>query len=100
LIGLLSIMDNDATMAPREQARVSFDHLHDKADSPKVSGYAFALAVAEHAESESGRLCRAQGDDEGHIRRHHVSGNQLSGSGGGASVAALRRCACHRGGRP
>ncbi|SFA83908.1 transcriptional regulator, TetR family [Rhizobium sp. NFR07] len=42
----------DATMAPREQVRVIFDRLHDKADSPEFRGCAFALAVAEHGDSE------------------------------------------------
>lgn len=37
---------------PREQLRTIFERLHEKADSPEFRGCAFALAVAEHGESE------------------------------------------------
>jgi len=42
----------DADMAPKEQIRLIFEQLHEKADSPDFRGCAFALAVAEHGESE------------------------------------------------
>ncbi|GAA5544415.1 MULTISPECIES: TetR/AcrR family transcriptional regulator [Brucella] len=37
---------------PRHQLRIIFERLHEKADSPEFRGCAFALAVAEHGESE------------------------------------------------
>ncbi|MCR6502365.1 TetR/AcrR family transcriptional regulator [Shinella sp. CPCC 101442] len=37
---------------PREQIRTIFERLFEKADSPEFRGCAFALAVAEHGESE------------------------------------------------
>lgn len=37
---------------PRDQLRIIFERLHEKADSPEFRGCAFALAVAEHGESE------------------------------------------------
>lgn len=36
----------------REQIRVIFERLYEKADSPEFRGCAFALAVAEHGDSE------------------------------------------------
>jgi AcrR family transcriptional regulator len=42
----------DATGAPRDQVRVIFERLYEKADSPEFRGCAFALAVAEHGDSE------------------------------------------------
>lgn len=42
----------DAADTPREQIRVIFERLHEKADSPEFRGCAFALAVAEHGDSE------------------------------------------------
>ncbi|TWF58935.1 TetR/AcrR family transcriptional regulator [Neorhizobium alkalisoli] len=42
----------DAAMAPREQIALIFQRLHEKADSPEFRGCAFALAVAEHGDSE------------------------------------------------
>lgn len=42
----------EATGAPREQIRVIFERLYEKADSPEFRGCAFALAVAEHGDSE------------------------------------------------
>ncbi|QND44141.1 helix-turn-helix transcriptional regulator (plasmid) [Rhizobium leguminosarum bv. viciae] len=42
----------DATAAPRDQVRVIFERLYEKADSPEFRGCAFALAVAEHGDSE------------------------------------------------
>ncbi|MDS7596986.1 TetR/AcrR family transcriptional regulator [Agrobacterium tumefaciens] len=41
-----------AAGTPREQIRVIFERLHEKADSPEFRGCAFALAVAEHGDSE------------------------------------------------
>lgn len=41
-----------AVAAPRDQVHTIFERLHDKADSPEFRGCAFALAVAEHGESE------------------------------------------------
>ncbi|WP_411033676.1 TetR/AcrR family transcriptional regulator [Shinella sp. BYT-45] len=38
--------------APRDQIRLIFERLHDKADTPEFRGCAFALAVAEHGDSE------------------------------------------------
>jgi AcrR family transcriptional regulator len=38
--------------APRDQIRLIFERLHEKADSPEFRGCAFALAVAEHDNSE------------------------------------------------
>ncbi|OLP57298.1 transcriptional regulator [Rhizobium rhizosphaerae] len=37
---------------PREQIRSIFERLYEKADSPDFRGCAFALAVAEHGDSE------------------------------------------------
>ncbi len=42
----------DAAMAPREQIALIFQRLYEKADSPEFRGCAFALAVAEHGDSE------------------------------------------------
>jgi AcrR family transcriptional regulator len=42
----------DAAMAPRDQLDLIFERLYEKADSPEFRGCAFALAVAEHGESE------------------------------------------------
>lgn len=42
----------DATITPREQIKLIFERLHEKADSPEFRGCAFALAVAEHGDSE------------------------------------------------
>ncbi|KAA1176574.1 TetR/AcrR family transcriptional regulator [Rhizobium tropici] len=42
----------EATNEPREQINVIFERLHEKADSPEFRGCAFALAVAEHGDSE------------------------------------------------
>lgn len=42
----------DAAMAPREQIELIFERLYEKADSPEFRGCAFALAVAEHGDSE------------------------------------------------
>ncbi|MFK3777662.1 TetR/AcrR family transcriptional regulator [Agrobacterium sp. NPDC089420] len=41
-----------ATTDPREQIRAIFERLYEKADSPEFRGCAFALAVAEHGDSE------------------------------------------------
>jgi AcrR family transcriptional regulator len=38
--------------APRDQLGLIFERLHDKADSAEFRGCAFALAVAEHGDSE------------------------------------------------
>lgn len=38
--------------APRNQLKLIFERLYDKADSPEFRGCAFALAVAEHGDSE------------------------------------------------
>lgn len=38
--------------APREQIKLIFERLYDKADSAEFRGCAFALAVAEHGDSE------------------------------------------------
>jgi len=37
---------------PRDQIRLIFERLYDKAESPEFRGCAFALAVAEHGDSE------------------------------------------------
>ncbi|PDT04399.1 TetR family transcriptional regulator [Rhizobium chutanense] len=37
---------------PRDQIKLIFEQLHEKADSPEFRGCAFALAVAEHGDSE------------------------------------------------
>lgn len=42
----------EATDEPREQIKVIFERLYEKADSPEFRGCAFALAVAEHGDSE------------------------------------------------
>lgn len=42
----------DAAESPRDQIRLIFERLHEKADSPEFRGCAFALAVAEHGDSE------------------------------------------------
>lgn len=42
----------DATGNPRDQIKLIFERLHEKADSPEFRGCAFALAVAEHGDSE------------------------------------------------
>jgi AcrR family transcriptional regulator len=42
----------DETETPRDQIRLIFERLHEKADSPEFRGCAFALAVAEHGDSE------------------------------------------------
>jgi AcrR family transcriptional regulator len=42
----------EAAMAPRDQIGLIFQRLHEKADSPEFRGCAFALAVAEHGDSE------------------------------------------------
>jgi len=39
-------------MAPRDQIKLIFERLHEKADSTAFRGCAFALAVAEHGDSE------------------------------------------------
>jgi AcrR family transcriptional regulator len=41
-----------ATNNPRDQIRVIFERLYEKADSPEFRGCAFALAVAEHGDSD------------------------------------------------
>lgn len=41
-----------AVPQPRDQIRTIFGRLHEKADSPEFRGCAFAMAVAEHGESE------------------------------------------------
>lgn len=41
-----------AAGAPRDQIRLIFERLHEKADSAEFRGCAFALAVAEHGDSE------------------------------------------------
>lgn len=41
-----------AGLFPREQIELIFQRLHEKADSPDFRGCAFALAVAEHGDSE------------------------------------------------
>jgi AcrR family transcriptional regulator len=38
--------------APRQQIKLIFERLYEKADSPEFRGCAFALAVAEHGDSE------------------------------------------------
>jgi hypothetical protein len=42
----------DAAGAPRDQIKLIFERLYEKADSPEFRGCAFALAVAEHGDSE------------------------------------------------
>lgn len=42
----------DAAGDPRDQIRLIFERLYEKADSPEFRGCAFALAVAEHGDSE------------------------------------------------
>ncbi|MBO9101039.1 MULTISPECIES: TetR/AcrR family transcriptional regulator [Rhizobium] len=41
----------DEAKTPRDQIRMIFEQLHQKADSPEFRGCAFALAVAEHGDS-------------------------------------------------
>ncbi|NTJ09438.1 TetR/AcrR family transcriptional regulator [Rhizobium lusitanum] len=41
-----------ATLLPRDQIALIFERLFEKADSPEFRGCAFALAVAEHGDSE------------------------------------------------
>lgn len=50
IYSLQKVLEED--MAPKEQIRLIFEQLHEKADSPDFRGCAFALAVAEHGESE------------------------------------------------
>ncbi|MBX5050064.1 TetR/AcrR family transcriptional regulator [Rhizobium lentis] len=38
--------------APRDQIKLIFERLYERADSPEFRGCAFALAVAEHGDSE------------------------------------------------
>jgi AcrR family transcriptional regulator len=47
---LHAVLDEAGT--PRDQIRLIFERLYEKADSPEFRGCAFALAVAEHGESE------------------------------------------------
>jgi len=42
----------DTAEAPRDQIKLIFERLYEKADSPEFRGCAFALAVAEHGDSE------------------------------------------------
>lgn len=42
----------DVAAAPRNQVKLIFERLYEKADSPEFRGCAFALAVAEHGDSE------------------------------------------------
>ncbi|MEZ2129664.1 MULTISPECIES: TetR/AcrR family transcriptional regulator [unclassified Sinorhizobium] len=42
----------DEAANPRDQLKLVFERLHEKADSPEFRGCAFALAVAEHGDSE------------------------------------------------
>jgi AcrR family transcriptional regulator len=42
----------DTIHTPRQQVAAIFERLFDKADSPEFRGCAFALAVAEHGDSE------------------------------------------------
>ncbi|TCM52795.1 TetR family transcriptional regulator [Rhizobium sp. PP-F2F-G48] len=50
---LRSLQDVLATVGPaRDQVEAIFRRLYDKADSPEFRGCAFALAVAEHGDSE------------------------------------------------
>ncbi|MBY5748278.1 TetR/AcrR family transcriptional regulator [Rhizobium leguminosarum] len=42
----------DEVPGPRDQLDLIFERLHEKADSPEFRGCAFALAVAEHGDSE------------------------------------------------
>ncbi|ARO34296.1 TetR family transcriptional regulator protein (plasmid) [Rhizobium sp. NXC14] len=42
----------DEAPNPRDQLNLIFERLHEKADSPEFRGCAFALAVAEHGDSE------------------------------------------------
>jgi AcrR family transcriptional regulator len=42
----------EAATAPRDQIALIFQRLYEKADSPEFRGCAFALAVAEHGDSE------------------------------------------------
>jgi AcrR family transcriptional regulator len=42
----------DAAGTPRDQIKLIFERLFEKADSPEFRGCAFALAVAEHGDSE------------------------------------------------
>lgn len=42
----------EAERDPRSQLKLIFERLYDKADSPEFRGCAFALAVAEHGDSE------------------------------------------------
>ncbi|CAN7650038.1 TetR/AcrR family transcriptional regulator [Pararhizobium sp. LjRoot238] len=42
----------DAAGAPRDQIKLIFERLYEKADSPEFRGCAFALAVAEHGDSQ------------------------------------------------
>lgn len=42
----------DTAITPREKIERIFERLHEKADSPEFRGCAFALAVAEHDDSE------------------------------------------------
>ncbi|MCV9963298.1 TetR/AcrR family transcriptional regulator [Pararhizobium sp. BT-229] len=42
----------DAAGAPRDQIKLIFERLYEKADSAEFRGCAFALAVAEHGDSE------------------------------------------------
>ncbi len=50
-----------STISPKEQIRSIFQRLYEKADSPDFRGCAFALAVAEHGDSE--KVCS--------VARHH-----------------------------
>ncbi len=50
ILSLNEVLERD--ISPRDQIRLIFERLHEKADSPEFRGCAFALAVAEHGESE------------------------------------------------
>ncbi|WP_439626766.1 TetR/AcrR family transcriptional regulator [Shinella sp.] len=80
----------EAEATPRNQVRLIFERLYEKADSPEFRGCAFALAVAEHGDSERiVSVARTHKTMVGDIFRGIMSKAQIVGEQAAAHLSLL-----------
>ncbi|TWB49029.1 TetR family transcriptional regulator [Rhizobium sp. ERR 922] len=78
---------------PRDQLNLIFERLHEKADSPEFRGCAFALAVAEHGDSE--RVVAVARNHKATVR--HLFASLMTRAGVEAVQPAAHLCLLYEG---
>lgn len=80
----------EAQSDPRNQIKLIFERLHEKADTPEFRGCAFALAVAEHGDSDRiVSVARTHKKMVGDIFRDIMSKANVEGKQAGAHLCLL-----------